>query len=240
MNLESILKYQAIDIELRKLKREMQSNENYKIAEDARRKFNEMKTVVAKSENTASKVYGGYEESLKYYDEAVRSADELIKKLQDENITDEQAEAAAAKLNEIKARLAEISDFVGNIKKKGESVVHDFSAAQKSGLELKNKYNQARDAMKKLEESYKPKIAALQKQLADARAQMSDADYETYEKASKEAAPPAFVEVYVADGNTMNCSMCGYSLSLNTQSELKERGYCVCEKCHRIIYGKKK
>ena len=88
MNLESILKYQAIDIELRKLKREMQSNENYKIAEDARRKFNEMKTVVAKSENTASKVYGGYEESLKYYDEAVRSADELIKKLQDENITD--------------------------------------------------------------------------------------------------------------------------------------------------------
>ena len=54
MNLESILKYQAIDIELRKLKREMQSNENYKIAEDARRKFNEMKTVVAKSENTAS------------------------------------------------------------------------------------------------------------------------------------------------------------------------------------------
>ena len=86
MNLESILKYQAIDIELRKLKREMQSNENYKIAEDARRKFNEMKTVVAKSENTASKVYGGYEESLKYYDEAVRSADELIKKLQDENI----------------------------------------------------------------------------------------------------------------------------------------------------------
>ena len=129
MNLESILKYQAIDIELRKLKREMQSNENYKIAEDARRKFNEMKTVVAKSENTASKVYGGYEESLKYYDEAVRSADELIKKLQDENITDEQAEAAAAKLNEIKARLAEISDFVGNIKKKGESVVHDFSRA---------------------------------------------------------------------------------------------------------------
>lgn len=240
MNLDSILKYQSIDLELRKLKREMQNNENFKIAEDTRRRFNEMKTAVAKSENVATKVYGGYEESLKHYDETLKAAEELMAKLEDETLSDEQADEIAEKLDGIKLKLAEISDFISNIKRKGEEAVREFSSAQKSGLELKNKYNQAREEMRKIEESYKPKIAALQQQLVSARAAMSDADYEIYEKTAKETALPAFVQAYISDGNTMNCSMCGYSLSLNTQSELKDKGYCICEKCRRVIYGAKK
>ena len=104
MNLDSILKYQSIDLELRKLKREMQNNENFKIAEDTRRRFNEMKTAVAKSENVATKVYGGYEESLKHYDETLKAAEELMAKLEDETLSDEQADEIAAKLDGIKQK----------------------------------------------------------------------------------------------------------------------------------------
>lgn len=240
MKLDSILKYQAIDLELQKLKKEIQSNENCRIAEDSKRQFNEMKTAVAKNESIASKVYGGYEESLKHYEDTLVKAEELMAKLEDESISEEEAEKIAENLENIKAKLGEITDFIANIKKKGEDAVREFSSAQKSGHELKNKYVQAREELKKLEEEYKPRIAQLQKELAEARKDVDDDLFATYEKVTRENGYPAFVEVYVADGNTMNCSMCGYSISLNTQSELKDRGFCVCEKCHRIIYGKKK
>ena len=55
MNLDSILKYQSIDLELRKLKREMHKNEHFKIAEDMRRRLNEMKNGVEKRESVATK-----------------------------------------------------------------------------------------------------------------------------------------------------------------------------------------
>lgn len=240
MELDSILKYQAIDLELHKIKKEMQTNENCRIAEEAKRQFNEMKTAVAKNENIAAKVYGGYEESLKHYEETLKKAEELMEKLDDQSISEEDADKIAENLEAIKLRLGEIADFIANIKKKGEEAVREFSAAQKSGHELKNKYSQARDEMKKLEERYKPQIARLQQELAEARKSVDDELFATYEKVTQEIGFPAFVQVYEADGNTMNCSLCGYSLSLNTQSELRDRGYCVCEKCRRIIYGRKK
>lgn len=240
MKLDSILKYQAIDLELQKLKKEILTNENCRIAEESKRQFNEMKTAVAKNENIAAKVYGGYEESLKHYEETIVKAEELMEKLEDESLSEEEADKIAENLESIKAKLCDIADFIANIKKKGEDAVREFSSAQKSGHELKNKYVQARDELKKIEEEYKPRITQLQKELAEARKEVDDELFATYEKVTRENGYPAFAEVYVADGNTMNCSMCGYSISLNTQSELKDRGFCVCEKCHRIIYGKKK
>ena len=127
-----------------------------------------------------------------------------------------------------------------SLKKKGESAVREFSSAQKSGHKLKDEYNKARDELKKLEEQYKPKIDDLQQKLAEARGKVDKKLLETYDRVSKEVGLPAFVEVYDSGSGDMNCAYCGMSLSLNTKSDLKDNGYCMCEKCRRIIYSKKK
>lgn len=240
MELDNVLKYQAIDGEIKKLKKELMANENIRIAEDSKRQFGEMKQVVVKNESVATKVCGGYDESLKLYDESNKRAEELLAKLEDENLDDETAEKIIAELNEINEKLAENSEFVASLKKKSEDAVREYSNAQKSGHDLKSKYSAAKEEIKKLEEQFKPRLNKLQEELNDAKKNVEPELLAMYEKLSAENRYPAFVEVYVGDGNTMNCSMCGYSLSLNTQSELKSAGYCVCEKCHRIIYNKKK
>lgn len=239
MDLDNLLKYQAIDVELKKLQREMNSNENCKIADEAKRRFNEMRTVVAKSENVAAKVYGGYAESVRHYDETIKKAEELMGKLEDDSLSEEETEKIAENLVAINKKLGEIADFIENIRKKGENAVRDFTVAQKSGHKLKDEYGKARDELKKLEEQYKPKIDDLQQKLTDARGKVDKKLLETYDRVSKEVGLPAFVEVYDPGSGDMNCAYCGISLSLNTKSELKDNGYCLCEKCHRIIYSKK-
>ncbi len=240
MDLDNLLKYQAIDVELKKLQREMNANENCKKADDAKRRFNEMRTVVEKSENVATKVYGGYAESVRHYDETLKKAEELISRLEDDSLPEEEAEKIAENLTAINKKLGEIAAFIENIKKKGETAVHDYTAAQKNGRKLKEEYSAARDQLQKLEGEYKPKIDQLQKKLAEARGKVDEKLLATYDRIVKEVGLPAFVEVYDSGSGDKNCTFCGMSLSLNTKSELNDNGYCVCEKCHRIIYGKKK
>ncbi len=240
MELENVLKYQAIDGEIKKLKKELMANENIKTAEETKRKFSEMKQIVVKNESIATKVCGGYDESLKLYEQSNKRAEELLAKLENEDIDDETAEKIVAELNEINENLAENSEFVSSLKKKGEDAVREYSVAQKNGHDLKTKYSAAKEEIKKLEEQFKPRLNKLQEELNEAKKNVEPKLLEIYEKISAENRYPVFAEVYVGDGNTMNCSMCGYSLSLNTQSELKSAGYCVCEKCHRIVYTKKK
>ena len=240
MDLDNLIKYQAIDVELKKLQRDMNSNENCKKADEAKRRFNEMRAVVAKSENVATKVYGGYAESVRHYDETLKKAEELMAKLEDEATSEEEAEKIVENLVAINKKLGEIAKFIESIKEKGETAVREFSAAQINGRKLKEEYSAARDQLQKLEDENRPKIEELQKRMSEARSKVSEKLLETYDKVSSEVGLPAFVEVYESASGDMNCAYCGMSLSLNTKSDLKDSGYCVCEKCRRIIYSKKK
>lgn len=236
MELDSILKYQAIDGALRKINREIISNESVKAAGEAKREFNEMKQIVVKSEAVATKVYGGYEESSKHYEETVKKAEALMAKLDSETVSDEEAEEIVAQLEALKGKLGEIADYIYNIKKKGEDAVREFSQAQKSGKALKSQYEEANKVRTALEEKYRPKIAELENALAEARKKVPAELMAEYEKIVKEDKTfPAFAEAYENSDKTIACSRCGYTLPANAQSELKQNGTIVCN-CKRIIY----
>jgi|GEM_PF-3355103 len=240
MELDSILKYQAIDGELRKIKREIISNESVKAAGEAKREFNEMKQVVVKSEAVATKVYGGYAESLKHYEETVKKAESLMVKLDGESLSDDEAEEIVAQLEALKGKLGEIADYIYNIKKKGEDALREYKQAQKSGKELKSQYEEANKVRTELEEKYRPQIEKLEKELIEARKQVPPALMAEYEKIVKEDKIfPPFAEAYENSDKTIACSRCGYTLPGNAQSELKQNGTIVCN-CKRIIYYKPK
>ena len=240
MELDSLLKYQAIDGELRKIKREMLSNKNCAIAENAKRQFGEMKQVVEKSESVATKVYGGYGESLKHYEETAKKAESLMAKLDSDKLSAEEAEEVVAQLEALKEKLAEIEAYVNSIKKKGEEAVREYKLAQKNGKELKEKYAEAKEQLAKLEEQYKPKIVELQAKLAEAKKAVPAEYLAQYEKLVAENKYPAFVEAYVGDDKTIACTACGYAMPTSAQSDLRQKGFCTCEKCRRVIYYKNK
>lgn len=239
MDFNSLLKYQETDIELRKLKKEMLGGNGAKTLDEAKRRFNDMKQVVAKNENLAAKVYSGYNESVKHYEQTCKKAEDLIAKLDNDDLTEEQADAVMASLESIKAKLAEIEGFIMNIKKKGEDAVKEYTNAQKDGKEIKDRYTVAKDELKKREEVFAPKIEQLQKELSDARKKVPAEILEKYEKITAEGVFPPFAPAYVDASKSINCSACGFGLPLDQQSELREKGYCRCDKCRRVIFLRK-
>ena len=240
MELDSILKYQAIDGELRKIKREIMTDKSVQAAEKAKREFGEKKQIVLKSEAVATKVYGGYEESRKHYEETMKKAESLMAKLDGDEVSDDEAEEIVAQLEALKGKLGEIADYIYNIKKKGEDAVREFSHAQKSGKELKAQYDEAKKVRDQLEEKYKPQLEKLEKELNEARKSVTAELMAEYERVTKEDKIfPAYVEAYENLDKSLSCSRCGYTLPGNAKSDLMQKGTIVCN-CRRIIYYKPK
>ena len=233
-NLDKLLEYQRIDIELRKVLDEIERSDDGKKLEQARTEFNNAKSTVTETEKAAENIVSYYNTALAFLEEANKRIDEIAAKLEKTEDMDEQR-ALVSELEKIRDKMAEAERKLSERADKTDKVILAYLDGQERGKKIRTVYNNVKERLTKFKQAKEPKINELKAKLDAIRPAIPKDMMETYEKITSEHRYPAFVRAIEADRNHFRC-FCGLELSQKTQSELLDKGSCRCETCHRLIY----
>jgi len=228
MNFETILKYQELDIKLRKTLDGIEKSAVYENMERARQEFSLAKRTRDNSEKTAEEIIGYLQSAQKISEEINAMIESMAEK---EEITDEEY----AQLQKAKSRLMEIETKLSDRKSHSEKIIKEFLDANEQGKKLKNEFDELKKEYTTLKEGLQPEIKAITEELKVLESKIDGELLSRYKAITAEKKYPAFVDAYV-DKDSYYCRGCGIALSQSKTSELKNNEYCICEKCKRVIY----
>lgn len=233
-NLEILLKYQELDIKLRRALDSLERSEANKKMEQARNEFNGAKKTVQDSEKDAEAVLLNYEQTANQYAELTNKVSELQLILENAESDDDLGDMAE-QLESLKAKAVALEKKLNDFKSSSEKLVKSYQDANAVGLKMKDYYNAAKAEYSELIKAAEPEINAIKKKLKEMEAQIDKEMLKKYKAITAENKYPAFVEVHISDG-TYSCRGCGLQLSQKNTSTLNENGMCTCETCRRMIY----
>jgi len=227
-NFEAILKYQEIDIKLRKALDTIEKSDVYEKMEKARQNFSAAKKVRDDNEKSAEEILNNIERAQKMSDEIC----EMVSRMAN---SDDVCQEDITQLEKAKAKLAEIESMLSDKKTQSEKIIKEFLEANEQLKKLKAVFEEYKKEYLALKEKKQPEINALNEQLKKLEPQISETILKKYKAVTAEKKYPAFVDAYI-DKDSYYCRGCGIALSQSATSELKNQSYCVCEKCKRVIY----
>lgn len=234
-DLNKILEYQKVDIELKKIYDKFEKNEENKKMELAKNEFNNAKNTVMQCEQQAEVLIGMQADLTTQRDTLLKEYEDLIL-IVENNEDDESVEANIEKLEEMKKKLSEFEKKVNGIKTKIETVITDYKEANDTGRKQKQAFMQAKNKLDKFKSEYADSINELTGKLDKMSKEIDPQSMAIYKSVTDEGKYPAFVEAYHDSDDMYSCRGCGIALSQKRKSELLEDGACRCETCRRIIY----
>lgn len=231
MDKDLILKYQEKDSLLFKLERELDQNENKRIANQMIGIVKELQTKITLLETEAEQVVKEFE------DLQAKNASLCAKvlKLNEANANDLTEE----QLDELVQESANQVQNLSVIEKKCSMQAERVSAILNEFEESKKKFGLARAKHKNHKELYeqavalsKPSIEALKKELQEIEKELPTTLIAKYKLVRQDKIFPVFVPLSIR-----SCGGCQMELSTKNIETLKEKGYIECENCRRQIYG---
>lgn len=235
INLDAILKYQEVDIKLRKTLDGLERSDFAKRLEQSRKGFSEAKTAVEDSEKNAGEIADFYKKAMKYYEENAPKAIELEEKLNGE-LSEEEYKKTVAALETLKTKFSEIEKRLSERKAKSEKLLDEYREGQKRGKKMREVHAQAKENYETLKKEQEPVIAQLKSTLDELRPSIDAELMQQYDELAAERKYPAFVEAYGDEKSSFSCRGCGLQLSQSSKGKLVENGICRCDTCRRIIY----
>lgn len=234
-NLDAILKYQEVDIKLRKTLDEIERSDSGKRLEQSRKGFNEAKAMVEDSERTAGEVADFYRKAIKFYNEYAPKIEEYEQRLKGE-LTDEERKKAVTALETLKSKFSEIEKRLSERKNKGDKLLDEYREGHKRGKKMREVHAEAKESHENLKREKEPVIAEFKKTLETLRPSVDKEIMTMYDELASERKYPAFVEAYGDEKSSFSCRGCGLQLSQSSKGQLLEKGVCRCDTCRRIIY----
>ncbi|MBR2967721.1 MAG: hypothetical protein IKC35_02950 [Clostridia bacterium] len=232
-NFETLLKYQEIDIKLKRLLDSLEKSDANKKMEQARAEFNIAKKTVLDSEKEAEGVISVYETLSSQITELNEKNKEL--ELIVENVDADELVGFADQIETVKDNVVALEKRLSEIKAMAEKLIKTFQDANTMGLKMKDYFNSAKADYSELVKNAEPEISAYKKKLKELEPEINEELFAKYKAITSDNKYPAFVEVYDGDG-VYSCTGCGLQLSQKNTSELNEKGICTCETCRRTIF----
>lgn len=229
-----MLAYQKKDVELRRLNDTINRDEALVSMNKNKRAFNEAKQAISDCDSQAAGLTDMYGELQKYIDDN----EALLAELEGVEETDEQAiEARVKKLESLRSKFQSADKKVHDIEGKAKSLCARRADALKTGNAARQRFNDARDKHGKLVNSKADELNKLKSELQAMRAELDSQLYEEYKKLVDDNKFPPIALAVAGDDkkNMFNCGGCGLSLPQKGNATLKEKGWCRCENCRRII-----
>lgn len=234
-NLDTLLKYQELDIKLRRALDTLERSDANKKMEQARAEFNNAKKIVMDTEKEAESVVGGFEETISQIKELSAKVSELELIIENAESDSDIINLAEA-LENLKTKIVVAEKKLAECKQSSERLVKNYQDANTVGLKMKGLYNNSKASYSELVKASEPEISALKKQLKELEEHIDPDTMAKYKAITADNKYPAYVEVHVGDGDVYSCTGCGLQLSRKNMSVLNENGFCTCETCRRIIY----
>ncbi|MCH5163180.1 MAG: hypothetical protein J1G38_06800 [Clostridiales bacterium] len=231
--LQKLIAYQKKDMELRKLNLVIERDAALIEKNKQKKAFNDAKQKVEECEQASGALLSTYAELCKYVDdnEAAFSAFES-----GTAETEEELEERIRKLESFRTKFTNADKKAGEIDRRSKEIGRVRGEAMKSGKIARQKYNEASDKHNELVSSKAAEIAKLTAELDALRSELSAQLLAEYNKLDAENKFPPVVPATGDERKGMfNCGGCGLNLSQQGNTLLKDKGWCHCDTCRRII-----
>ena len=236
MEFKNLLDYQKADLAYRKIESAIKKDASYIEMKKNREIYEQAKLKNAESETSATNAVNAYNSALAYYEQNAKNIESLCAKLASDDLDEAQESEILEKLEQAKSALAEWEKRVADLKVNADKLLSDYAKTLNDGKVSAEKYKSAKAKFEQLKAS---KADEIEKAKSDRDALFSSVEPELmamYEKLTAEGKYPAFVPGMSVDEKQVSCGACGMGLSGVAKSEFEEKGFVVCETCHRIVY----
>jgi len=229
---QEMLQYQAMDIELNRIERDLKKNESF-----VKRK--EMKLALQKSEEQLSRLDQKSAELRNQLERANQTLAKLGEIMEEYNkqLTDiedqDELNYLNKKLDGQLEQLAALEREIKQIIKDGEDMDKAFERLSKVQMpRLAAEYSKSNADFEKATLEVKPRVLELRKQQAELKNAIDPTLFDRYKKLAETVHP-----VFVPLENGNRCGGCRMEMpSAMVASQMAEKGLMRCEHCGRIIY----
>lgn len=228
--MKELLKYQELDIELKKIEKKVNGSEYFK-------NVNKSKEIAKKSQNRMIEVNN---EAQKVSDEInkiisvkVKGID-LVKKYTEtnlENLNEKEVLEIVNKIKPIKKNLDELISRLNILESKMVNLLDEFENLKKQIISSKKIYEDNKLKLEDLKQLVEPEIEKAKVVLQNQEKKVNPDLIQKYRNLKREGVFPVLVQI--KDGK--NCGYCRVEQSMHKLEKLKLTGFTDCEQCHRII-----
>ncbi len=233
-DLNTVLKYQEVDIKLKRAFDKLEKSEANEKMEQARSKFNNAKKTVQDCEKDAEAILTAFNQAngqLAEFNQKLAELQLIIENAE----SDDDLSGLVEQLETLKNKAVAFERKIAECRSESEKLVKDYQDANSIGLKMRNIYNAAKAEYAELAKAAEPEITSLKRQLKEIESHIDPETMSAYKAITADNLYPAFVQVRISD-KTYFCVGCGMMLSQKNIGTLNDRGYCTCETCRRIIY----
>lgn len=228
--IQTLLQYQDVDRDLRKIELEIANSEERKKASTA-------KNFLLESEENAGKIDRRAEELINIYKKAKDNFDGSLMLINEYDNTIRTLKSED-ELSYLAKKVNQVLDNIKNLERDITAVLKDMEDVSKSFSEFRNKYNAAKkdyvENKEKLDKLKSEKAGAMEiikKKLEELAKKI---DPKILEKYNRKRGDRIFPVLVPARSNM--CGGCSMEISLKGMSKLNEEKIIECENCRRLIY----
>jgi predicted nucleic acid-binding Zn-ribbon protein len=230
-DIKSLLEYQKIDLQILRIKSEVEKSEERKSALAAQKAVVALMDERKKSESAAANLLDFYNRSAAYTGENVKKIEELEKRLENAEAAAPEFERLADAVRSLYNTFSKMESGLGGYSAKIADAVKRFYALAEKRKQGIAAYKERRAKYDRLEEARRPEIEALRGQLAAAEKGVDRELFAKYEMLRADKKMPAAVPLI-----DKSCGGCSMEMSLAVIDRIKTKGCVECDNCRRIIY----
>lgn len=229
--MEGILKYQEIDIEIKKIEAEIMENKDRKNALKMQQFLKDAQSKLVELEKRAGETIKAYNQYREIYNKMAKNLEVAEKNSGGEDVSKNEGlldaiETITSNLNKLDK---EMSAVINNC----TSIQNEVSSIMKSARTAKANMQKYKEDFAAYKAQMDEKIAELKDKLAK---QAKNCDKTLLAKYKQKAAEKT--NVFVPEVSN-RCGGCRMEISASKLNKLKTDGFIECENCGRIIYTKK-
>lgn len=232
----NILEYQKLDVELNKIRKELNNNQTQKDAQQLSASIKEWQLKILQLEQRAEKLMEELTKLLEVQKKGIALVEKFAKMDLSKLSVDELKEVDV-KTSQTAKQLAELDSRISAHNAQVKNVVLDYEMYRKKILNAKQKREESKQKTDELSQQKSGDIDGIKKQLLALEKKIEPSKLAKYKALKQDGIFPVLVPII--DNNT-RCGGCGMGLSKAGIDKLKNNGVYECEneKCHRLIYIK--
>lgn len=229
--MQEILKYQDLDLKLKKLEAELNSSVNKKSASDMQQYLRDGQTKLVKLEENAKVLIEQYQKATALYNDFLNKLEALSKEV--ESGVAIQNENLDAVLKKFSADAEKLDNHIVNLANKISVVNKEFESVMNNAKKARHNLEIYKANFAKEKEKYDPEILKIKKALEEQKKFVNQSLLNKY----LAKAEGKNIVVFVPE-SAGRCGGCRMEISGVKLSDLKAKGMIECENCGRVIYLK--
>ncbi len=226
---ETILDYQGLDIQLVKLKREVDKNKEKENLSKYATLIKENQAKLTSVDEESKKNIANFEKYKALYSKLLKQLEDLKAKQETMNMQDK--EKAIADCDAIVNQLSILERNLSTQVESCNSLIKSFETCKNNIVSYKKLYLTAKENCATIDKNFAPQETEIRSKMAEIEKKCDPRLVAKYKQLRQDKIFPVIVKL-----NNSSCGGCSMEFSSAQMGVLKDKGYLECEHCRRINY----